>query len=73
MAYREEVPMRPKLFLVSHVTPRGNRAMEWSGTTAGKLPVPVERRRGQFWAWLVGLAREAARGPMFRPGGRAGW
>ena len=64
--------MRPKLFLVSVETLQGNRAMEWSSTTAGR-PVPLERRRGAFWAWLANLTREAARGTLVRPGGRAGW
>ena len=65
--------MRPKLFLLTHTTLQGNRAKEWS-RTSGKLPVPVERRAGSFWVWLVNLTREAARtGSPWRPGGRAGW
>ena len=62
---------RPKLFLAPHTTLRGNRAHEWRGTTSGQ--VPPERRAGAFWAWLVSLTREAARGHLVRPGGRAGW
>ena len=77
---------RPKLFLAPHTTLRGNRAHEWRGTSAAirssatpavrgttSGQVPPERRAGAFWAWLVSLTREAARGQAFRPGGRVGW
>ncbi len=71
---------RPKLFLAPVDTLRGNRAHEWKGTgprvsAVSPCPERADRRAeaGVFWRWLTNLTREAARGHLVRPGGRAGW
>lgn len=58
-AFWEVSSVKPRLYLVQLSAPDGAKAFQWVMSTG--RAVPVERRRGLFWAWIARLvARKGA-------------